>query len=149
MFTSKLNIVSDQQETLLKMEKSEFQFHLTGSRRFGNHSTLSDWDFFTDDNEEVVRFLCDLGFRVYFEDRYNIYPDSQTVVVLRHSAFNIDVQIVKDVETKRMAQDLLLQVVGRFMPRKSHELSSERRDIWDGAYRYINSLKEKMIETLV
>lgn len=58
MFTTNILANKNPTEQMLdKMEKSPFVFHLTGSRYFGIHTSISDYDFFTQSSDEVRQFL--------------------------------------------------------------------------------------------
>lgn len=96
------------------MEKSMFDFFLTGSRYFGNVHKDSDWDFFVQDNLALPQFLKDLGFIKETSDDTDIEPipygDSNTVSVWTYYAKErggIHIQISKDVNAKKAAQLIL------------------------------------------
>lgn len=85
---------------LAKMESSSFDFHLTGSRAFGNFRSESDYDFFAENNSTLQTFLVNIGFNLLSASKYN---DRHTIRVYHHPT-EIDVQIVKSVSQKLEAQ---------------------------------------------
>lgn len=87
---------------------------LTGSHKFGRETQNSDWDF----------FISESAFRTFNVGRYPLdftvessttYQDCNTVKVYKHRTFPVHVQICKDMDAKRRAQDFLLS-----MPRISY-----------------------------
>ena len=114
------------------LRNSEFEFYLTGSRFFLTHKPSSDWDFFTKDCEEVRRFLTNFGFRPEAGE----YSDKLTTTVYRQPF--IDVQLVSDVECKRIAQEIL-----RISPPSENFVS--RTQTWNFAF----SIAEKAIKMIV
>ncbi len=98
----------DPNAMLNELKISDIPFHLTGSRFFGVNTPESDWDFFTDYNEETEKFLREKGFH---EIRNSTrYSDSETVTVYRwHDTANnqIDIQLVRDIALKNQIQNIL------------------------------------------
>lgn len=104
------------QNTLQKMENSEFEFHLTGSRFFGNYTLHSDYDFFVQlpktklKDTSLANLLADCGFKVLMGADYT---DKLTAVVYRKPATKdepqIDVQLCLDAELKCQVQENLRQ----------------------------------------
>lgn len=95
------------QQILMELEKSKFQFYLTGSRYFGNAIPESDYDYFTDSGEEVRKFLLSMGF--FVKEGAENYVDNITVEVMfwTDNENCIDVQLVSDAQRKYTAQVLL------------------------------------------
>lgn len=84
-------------------------FYLTGSRAMGFPTPESDWDYFTQDTEEIREWLVDRGFTLVACPSY-----LDTVAVYRRGGLmNIDVQLVDDVEVKLVAQSRLKKL---FLP---------------------------------
>ena len=120
-------------ESLMEyLDESEFDFYLTGSRFFNTNKIYSDWDFFTKDCEEVRRFLSNHDFYPVV----NEYNDKLTTAVYRRPF--IDVQLVTDVECKRIAQEIL-----RINPPSENFVS--RTQTWNFAF----SIAEKAIKMIV
>jgi hypothetical protein len=101
------------EQILQKMERSNYTFHLTGSRYFRTNNDQSDWDFFVEDchsteEKDMLRnYLLDLGFRKVECDRQ--YDDMSVLEVWSYyNSPKIDVQIVKSAAHKTVAQELLL-----------------------------------------
>lgn len=90
--------------TLELMEKSEFNFHLTGSRFFGTATEKSDYDFFIEDSEAVRTQL--IKWRFYIESTGITYADTQTIRIYKHPD-NIHIQLVRNVPLKEKAQSIL------------------------------------------
>ena len=102
------NIGNNLYNVLDEMEKSEFDFFLTGSRFFGGHRSDSDYDFFVDnasiDGKRVELFLSKLGFNT---QEYPLYKDEQTVEVYKHKHFPIHIQITEDATLKKDIQNTI------------------------------------------
>ncbi|HWY34243.1 MAG TPA: hypothetical protein VNX68_06320 [Nitrosopumilaceae archaeon] len=101
---------------LSKMEKSEFLFHLTGSRYFVGRGS-NDADYFTLYTEQVEHFLRELGFSAISKREYG---DLNCTLVMRgwdDGGLQIDVQLVKDVELKIQVQEKL-KAIGLTHPTK-------------------------------
>lgn len=93
----------NQHQTLVTLLTTLPGLNLTGSRYFGNANDASDWDFFIEDTEEVKAVLTELGFKNKRKDSYS----SDQFITSVMSMYNIDVQLVSDVEVKCKAQELL------------------------------------------
>ena len=117
---------------LLKMQKSEYEFHLTGSAYFNPYEIPNDLDFFTEDSPGVRRFLKAL----WFEEQFNTYLDRATISVFRSNS-KIDVQIVECVETKLLAQSMLRD----FGVDVSKRNEFGRASMWNAAYDYAKRLQ--------
>ena len=116
-------------EILEKLEKSDFQFILTGSRFFNDHNVPvgTDWDFFAVSSDEIVAFLTELKFTLD-EESYKDVPGSITVMSITHSGCKIDVQLLtnQDAKAKLRVQNIVrTQIPGfGFWPKK------QRKDAW-------------------
>lgn len=84
--------LSDLENVLDNLEVSHHQFHLCGSRRYGNPRVDSDWDFFA--SHDVIPYLESIQFTKVPHHPYN---DLNCDIVMRHPA-GVDVQIRKDVD---------------------------------------------------
>lgn len=114
------------EETIFTLlEKLPERFYLTGSRFFGTQGQNSDWDYFTENSDEVFLKLKDLGF-VKISAR--TYGDANSARVMRwtakHTKLQVDVQLVHDVELKRRVQERFVKI--GFVPTS--------RDSWDLAF---------------
>lgn len=88
------------------LQTSEFKFYYTGSKFFGGQTEKSDVDFFVQDSKEVRKFLEDNGFSL---DEGISYRDKGCSAVYEYySRPMIHVQVVGDVNIKRVAQDILI-----------------------------------------
>ena len=132
----------------LLLDRSEFNFYLTGSRFFKTESPISDFDYFVQDSQEVRNFLHDNSFHTV--GALGLVPpqylDEQTVNVVYRD--DIHIQLVKDVTVKHQAQELL-----RFFPELMKELEppffgsdlegpKDRRSLlWNRLYDYVSNNK--------
>lgn len=126
--------------TLSYLQASTFSFHATGSRYFGTYKSGSDYDFFALDSGEIRHFLICNGFRRlggYWCQGNVAYQDTNTVHVYRNG--NIDIQLVKDVEMKVWAQDMLKKThFYSYMPKRSQRTM----DTWNLLFRIYKELKK-------
>jgi len=95
------NITEIYPTSVLALMNSQFSFYITGSRYFKTNTLQSDWDFFVEKNEEVEEFLIDQGF---FLDSQASYSDPSIYKVYINPNDNVQVQVIFDVELKRLAQ---------------------------------------------
>ena len=103
-------------------ERSSFQFHLTGSRAFGNATQQSDWDFFCKNSQEAQEFLYMLNFR---HDDASSYETTSLVV----KKGDIHVQLVDDFDKKLSAQNHILG--SSFLHQLHNKLSKkDRKLLW-------------------
>jgi len=128
-------IVNSKDVVTSVLERSDFDFYLTGSRFFKTETPISDYDYFVQDSDEVRKFLHGSSFRVVnaFDcDEFPEYYDNQTVVVFEKDGVHI--QLVRNVDTKNDAQELLRTfpelLKGLEGPRNS------RRFLWNRLYIY-------------
>ena len=113
-----------------QLEKSDFQFHLTGSRAMGNWHSESDWDYFTEDNPDVRAFLEKLGFG---EDSEASYDTSTVVYALGH----YHVQLVSNFGNRFKAQNMVLNNL--YLVRVLHALSKkDAKNFWYAMLELIN-----------
>lgn len=139
------------EEVLQAMQNSKHEFELTGSRVFGNRqiSDETDYDFFVDQQQgDVVGFLKTLGFKPLGQIvGYNSHeygpPDVNTKNILRRvfpakslseSSRQIDVQICRDAEMKRIVQQVLIEQPLEVRNRLLNVPSPSRRMIWNTLY---------------
>ena len=122
----------------VKMEESSCDFYLTGSRLFGEANESSDYDFFAANSTTVVQFLLSNGF---YHQEWAEYSneDEFIVAVYRHTEYPIDVQLVDNIELKRVAQTFLLDSV----PPSTLRDKSIRRHFWNLAYKYAKDIGQK------
>lgn len=133
------------QERLLIMSSSKFDFYLTGSRYFGNATEKSDWDFFVQYDDQIVKFLLDLGFkRNYNEKAYDDKGVSAvyTFVPTKYTGFedisdspeHIDVQLTKHAWYKLEVQKYIKH---KYLDELIACQKSKRKDIWNKVYNEI------------
>mgnify|MGYP000864027683 CR=1 FL=1 len=112
--------LGDVSSILFKLQNSDLDFYLTGSRFFNNHRENSDYDFFVEDSPGVRQFLKSLGFSKL---NNSAYLDDNTVVVYRYmpksdcyitndgytikNHNHIDIQIVVDAVKKQSVQNIM------------------------------------------
>jgi len=108
-------------KTISLLEGSQFRFGLTGSRFFGHANSGSDYDFYTDNTQEVKDFLTGLGFqKCEFSHYYNSMtwekekcqhpeaPRTQNIAeVWEKPNVAIHVQMVDDFDLKTDIQEVL------------------------------------------
>lgn len=111
------------------LKESKFVFHLTGSRHFGYHTDVSDYDFFVSHSAEIEDYLARLGFEPEASnDPHSVsYADANCIVVYRHKIKPVHIQLVRDATLKIKAQEKL-----KFFP-MWHFDKSVRKHIWDWA----------------
>lgn len=129
-----------------RMMISEFEFYLTGSRKFKKAmiKAETDWDFFIKFSAEVVDWLEKEGFVKL--DSYcpegSMHPwDNNTVTVYRFRASmnpnvcpQVDVQLVLDVEKKKWAQFMGYSELSK--------VSKENAPlVWELLYRWYNNIQ--------
>lgn len=113
-------------------QDSKHNYYLTGSHYFGHSNDLSDWDFFTQDSEEVFEYLVNNGF--FLRDSHSYLQDKEICRVLRYSApgIQIDIQLVSDTNLKLEAQ-ALIEEVGIYDP------YGDMNIIWNKSVAYIKA----------
>lgn len=123
---------------LCALVTSNHQFHLTGSRFFGNARENSDWDFFTYNTPEVQGMLQALDFQ-YVSESYA--DDPEVVTVLRYEQGDVwfDVQLLDDIERKCQAQAYLKEKFPNGLP----GLKSDAKQLWNMAYE-VNRLYTRL-----
>lgn len=139
-------IISDSASTpknspLATLMASKYKFFLTGSHFFGGITDKSDFDFFVQEGSDVLGM--DIEFWLVNHQGYenilkrHIYNDMETVAVYRKKGEwgQIDIQIVKDADTKYKAQRLIKHK----MMWLYEKLSKEKRNrLWDFSYMLVN-----------
>lgn len=120
--------------SIRELQNSPFDFYLTGSRAFGKETASSDWDFFVQDSEAVRQFLKDKG---YLQEGNSLYIDDLYTVVVMRRLF-VHVQLVKDVDIKILAQELVANWPGFKEP-----ISKDTEKlIWRACYDFILRVRE-------
>jgi len=101
-------------------------FYPTGSRYFGSHRENSDYDFFTENNPQVIAYLLDFGFwSISSAD----YKDSDCKAVYRfisNSGMQIDIQFSANVEMRKQVQETF----------KKNYIFAPNRDQWNTAFLF-------------
>lgn len=139
------------ESVLASVQSSPCQFHLTGSRFFNTATALSDWDFFTTDDKMVRSSLVLWGFKIHsmpqrgairktaIVDKQDYsYIDTNCITVYRHHEAKIDIQIVKDVNLKVDAQNMLLPLypfIIKDIPKHG------RWKLWHAAYTAVKAIR--------
>ena len=119
------------QEILKFLECSPKKFYLTGSRFFGNHTVGSDYDFFTQSNNDYVEFLLKIGFRKLTDVDFNeqTYDGKQFVTILEYLPLDgnkIQIQFVYEYDRKNRIQNRIKNEFKSF-----NDLTKEqKRDLW-------------------
>jgi hypothetical protein len=113
------------------LETSPFTFYFTGSRYFNSNAWNSDWDFFTQNSTVVLAFLLEKGFTKIT----SLYVDMMTVDVYRKG--NVDIQLVKDVETKVKARI----IYGEVYSMCATNTKSSRTDLWNKCFAAVQLLE--------
>lgn len=93
-------------ERLILLEKSTFEFHLTGSRYFGTTHSSSDWDFFVQDDPAVRDFLLQNGFLPESTGLYHADLNNAEVWYSLPGP-GVHIQIVKRADVKILLQNLV------------------------------------------
>lgn len=149
--------------TLHRMNESQFEFHLTGSRFFGNYGLGSDYDFFVQFEQPftadslcdttIVKELVKLGFRTLMGSDYT---DKLTVAVYRKPATKdecqIDVQLCLDAALKSQVQEVLrqtgaLETAKRALAGHLSRTGTKKHlfQIWDTAIATVQSIQDAKI----
>lgn len=119
------------QEILKFLECSPKTFHLTGSRFFGNYTEHSDYDFFTQSNNDYIEFLLKIGFRKLTDVDFNeqTYDGKQFVTILEYLPLDgnkIQIQFVYEYDRKNRIQNRIKNEFKSF-----NDLTKEqKRDLW-------------------
>jgi hypothetical protein len=115
------------QPVLVELDSLNCHFYLTGSRFFGNWGDHSDWDFFTEDCQEVKSALRRMGF---IHECQPLYSDPLCTSVFVHPSEKIHIQTVSDLTLKIKIQNII----------KQHHLikfcttKEEQRAMWQAIY---------------
>ena len=129
-------------EVLNDLEYSPFNFYLTGSRFFGHSNTHSDWDFFAENDGEVVDWLQTIGFE-YHGESYPDDPQIATVYRFQSTELIVDVQLVRDIHKKIKVQNTLgrsnvLRHISMYVSNESHR-KALARSVWKTAYMLLEN----------
>lgn len=126
-------------KTIKLLEESPFVFHLTGSRKFGNARSTSDWDFFVEEGEyadTVERWLSANGFQ---KDSYSRYKTGRNTAAVWKKGM-VHIQIVHNAETKLEVEEILLKN-GILL----HSWSKpELREIWALVYDAVEMTEQRL-----
>lgn len=95
------------------LRASRFTFYPTGSRAWGTSNEDSDYDFFTEDTEDIRHFLENNGFKQISEGPYCADPTLSAV----YRKKNVDVQLCSHLAEKMNIQ----AVLAAYMPRWTKE----------------------------
>jgi len=110
----------NQTRTILdEMHASHFEFHLTGSRFFGGSNERSDFDFYCEDNPEIVKWLKERGFSKVKNGSYTddmccssvflwesqVYDKDGRMIENPHP--NVHVQLTQNIGIKTWVQNVL------------------------------------------
>ena len=117
------------QSALDVIRDSEFEFYLTGSRRFGTANRFSDYDFYTQDTQEVRDFLLQNDFLTIESS----YFDSNCTLVMRRE--NVDVQLRRNIELYTRAVEYLEKC-----PYLLDGTPQERTNVWNKVMRGLSPL---------
>lgn len=127
---------TDESDTITEMlHKAPFKFHLTGSRYFGNSSSLSDTDYYTQYNEEVEKWLVTNGFRLLGQ-KSAYYWDLNTESVYR--SHKTDIQLQKNIAKKHFAQVWLNSPSRRDKYLQTPKL--KRTALWQDVYKIFDTM---------
>jgi len=109
------NNSSDQTVDIISaLAHSSHIFYQTGSRYFGRNTNVSDFDFYTEDNNEVRAFLKDIGFMKVSKHIIDRYVDENCSSVYTYK--NIDIQLTDDINLRIKAN----KAVKDFIDKDSH-----------------------------
>lgn len=94
------------QTVMCGMNESPYKFQITGSRLFGGATANSDWDFFAEYSDEIMRYLLQSGFVDI--TKHSTYKDISLVRIFykKCSDGEIHVQLVKNFDQKLRAQEV-------------------------------------------
>jgi hypothetical protein len=143
-------LLTRSQKTIHILNESGFEFFPTGSRYMGGMQKDSDYDFFADYNPAIEDWLLSLGFEhdrtAYFEDDlstmvYRIEPDFDNNGDVIPGFEGFDIQLVKNVGTKQMIQNILMS---RYSSQEGYNglpgSKSERSELWNLVHHTLTSL---------
>lgn len=124
---------------LAKMERAQFEFHLTGSRFFGRDTSSSDWDFFVEYYPDLADWLAANGF---CKESKPDYGSEDIVDVWKNVLFGVHVQVIINVRLKAAVQTALRNLgFGYWMYSLSQE---DRKLIWRLAFRLFEAGKAQV-----
>ena len=135
------HLASRSQKSLQILNDSIFEFFPTGSRYMGGMQKDSDYDFFADYSPALEDWLLSLGFVhdeiAYCEDElttmvYRIEPVYETNGDVIPGFEGFDIQLVKNIETKQMIQNILMS---RYSSQEGYNglpgSKGERSELWN------------------
>lgn len=125
---------------LMWMANHKSEFHLTGSRFFGNHKVWSDYDFFTQYTEEMEKELKSNGFEtldpvLWNNSKYHEDPNIALVLQAKDCHPHLQIQLVMSFDLKMKAQALLKSIP--IEARKTFLMASQEkmaRPYWEWAF---------------
>jgi len=130
-------VLTDTQKVLAILETSDMAFYQTGSRFFGGTTSKSDYDFFVQDEPFITTILEGWGF--YRLTHGHNYNDNQCVAVYRKEVefTHIDIQIIREVDVKIRAQEILKASCPGYVRRDGLSMfpGQDRRGLWEMAYK--------------
>ena len=121
--------------TIDKLQNAPFWVYQTGSRSFGYATPHSDWDFYTINNAEVLMWLQANGFAPLASPTNPYYEHDLNLAVV-YRCGNVDVQLVKSVEKKFLAQEIIKSwKLGKLIKSYAHKA-------WNNAYKLLDSVPD-------
>ena len=133
----------EQNEMLMILNESPYNFHLTGSRFFDgtgssvNKNIRSDYDFFARNWSEIHSFLESVGFH---EQLSFTYSDNNIACVMRYcdDTISIDVQLVNDVMKKVKIQKIINE---HFKDIYNNSTKEQRKNLWNSMYQVYDNFQ--------
>lgn len=123
---------------VLELNIFPYQFFLTGSRYFGNYTAQSDWDFFVEYGGDLIVKLRSIGFEQVSDSTYS---DSGLMFLFQKQDQGtvVQIQIVRDVRIKRMAQYILNN---RLKTKYMTATKEERGTLWSAVLETIDYMNQ-------
>lgn len=122
-----------------EMEKSEFDFYLTGARFFGSATEESNWEFFAQNSTEITEWLEKHS--IVKEDTVCILTNDVLevkhmvgVVEVHNKITRVFIHLVDNLKKKILVQNRLFNVYGKLMPTDPDILQM----VWKTAYGFYN-----------
>jgi len=115
-YTHTVSPKTDQERILDLLAESEYVFHLTGSRFFKTHTSLSDWDFFVQDDFRKGGLIVGTIRQFLYKNQFALMPKSDYLStaqgindVYQHLAANVQIQVIVDAGKKEKIQASILK----------------------------------------
>lgn len=118
---------------------SEVQEAIISAGGYIPKGLVSDLDYFAQDSIDLWKHLSNLGFKsseTYYKDKCLNRVMSLTQY-LDGVLYKIDIQLVKDVELKRKAQQLIQLSLAENEMKMSEIYEGQRPDLWNAACTYL------------